>query len=112
MSEQIGLPLEPSKVRCRVERTDFDGDTYSSELDGPRLSRQLAAVLALMSDGEWRTLATITDAVGGSQAGISARLRDLRKPRYGARVVERRRDKFFPGLYRYRLVPEEVSGGG
>jgi len=38
--------------------------------------------------------------------GISARLRDLRKAKFGDRKVERRKAK--PGLYEYRLLPEEA----
>jgi hypothetical protein len=44
-----------------------------------------------MSDGVWRTLAEIKEAVGGSEAGISARLRDARRPAVGGFIVERRR---------------------
>ena len=43
--------------------TQFDGSTYSPALDGPRLTSQLARVKELMSDGRWRTLQEIADAV-------------------------------------------------
>ena len=69
----------------------FDGVTISPELDNERLGTQLARVKALMLDHQWRTLPEIWVEVGGSEAGISARLRDLRKVRFGAFRVQRRR---------------------
>ena len=71
--------------------------------DGARLGRQLDAVQSLMRDGAWRTLRTIADAVGGGEASVSARLRDLRKDRYGRFVVTRRRVDGSAGLYEYRV---------
>ena len=61
------------------------------EADNRRLGRQLVAVRELMLDGAWRSLADIAARVAGSEAGISARLRDLRKPGFGGYLVERRR---------------------
>lgn len=71
---------------------DFDGSTFDAALDTVRLSRQAQLVFDLMRDGQWRTLAEITRAIGsGSEAGVSARLRDFRKPKFGGFVVDRRR---------------------
>ena len=69
--------------------------------DQPRLTGQLNRVYELMSDGEWRTLTQIAQAVGGSEAGVSARLRDLRKPHCGSHDVLRNR--IHGGLWAYRL---------
>lgn len=80
----------------------FDGETFTPELDAERLTTQLLKVKALMRDGQWRTLAQIAKAVGGSEAGVSARLRDLRKPRNGAMNVER--ERVADGLWRYRVA--------
>ena len=80
----------------------FDGATYEPAHDQARLSTQLGAVKALMGDGRWRTLTQIRAAVGGSEAGVSARLRDLRKPRFGGYTVERQRVD--GGLYEYRMA--------
>jgi hypothetical protein len=80
----------------------FGGETFDPEKDGPRLSGQLAAVKELMSDGHWRTLAEIAGGVGGSEAGVSARLRDLRKGGFGGHTVERKR--LSGGLYSYRVL--------
>lgn len=84
---------------------NFDGPAIEPE-DVPRLGRQLEAVRALMADGRWRTLAQIQEAVGGSEAGVSARLRDLRKPKFGGLTVERKRGEC--GLHWYRVG----KGGG
>ena len=58
-----------------------------------------------MLDREWRTLAEIARGVQGSEAAVSARLRDLRKPRYGGHTVNRKqRCTGKPGVYEYQLV--------
>lgn len=69
----------------------FGGSTYLPYLDSARLSSQLERVKQLMNDGEWRTLPQIQAIVGGSEAGISARLRDLRKQKFGGLIVNRKR---------------------
>lgn len=79
----------------------FDGSTYDP-CDQRRLARQTEGVYALMHDGEWRTLAEIEHATGYPQASISARLRDLRKFRFGSHVIERRRRS--PGQFEYRMT--------
>ena len=74
----------------------------ASRLDQSRLTGQLRRVYDLMSDGEWRTLAQIAQLIGGSEAGVSARLRDLRKPHCGRLAVLR--IKLSNGLWAYKLV--------
>ncbi len=69
----------------------LDGSTYSAPLDAIRLGRQLAAVLSALRRGGWWTLAELVAIAGGSEAGVSARLRDLRKPKFGGHQVDRRR---------------------
>ena len=83
----------------------FDGATYDPLLDERRMETQLVRVAALMADARWRTLAEIVASTGGSEAGVSARLRDLRKHRFGARSVERRR-RADPsaGVWEYRVT--------
>ena len=80
----------------------FDGATYEPERDQARLSRQARLVLDVMLDGNWLTLAEIARVTGCPEASVSARLRDLRKWRYGRRTIERRYVK--DGLHEYRLV--------
>lgn len=78
----------------------FDGRTVSLA-DYPRLETLYGRVFALMSDGEWRSLAEIAAATGGSEASVSARLRDFRKPRNGAHQVNR--ESCGNGLFVYQL---------
>lgn len=81
----------------------FDGKTFDHAKDGARLSTQLERVRELMADGRWRTLAQIKKACGGSEASVSARLRDLRKARFGGLSIERRRyGASAGGLWEYR----------
>lgn len=71
----------------------FDGATYDPALDGERLGRQLDRVrnMLLAYRGEFFTLAELQMVAGGSEAGVSARIRDLRKVRNGGHQVQRRR---------------------
>lgn len=81
----------------------FDGKTYEPEHDHERLTTLLGRVRTLMMDQQWRTLGQITKACRpGTEAAVSARLRDLRKAKFGGYDVERRRVR--AGLWEYRLV--------
>lgn len=80
----------------------FDGRTYSAPRDESRLFAQLEDVLSVMRDGEWHTLDAISAATGHPQASVSARLRDLRKPRWGSHTVERAYVE--RGLFKYRMT--------
>jgi hypothetical protein len=90
-----------TKLPDPPEQIAFDGFTYDPYVDYARLRGQLLRVYRLMQDGEFRTLAKIADECRGSEASVSARLRDFRKPKYGSRIVDRVRIK--EGLYKYRL---------
>jgi len=80
----------------------FDGDDYVPKRDDARLSRQYYRIFALMRDGAWRSLPEIERVTGDPPASISAQLRHMRKPRFGAHTVGRR--YIGNGLYEYRLV--------
>ena len=82
--------------------TTFDGKTYDATRDRERLLTQLEKVFIAMSLREWWTLAELASKIGGSEAGISARIRDLRKPRWGGHKIERQR--VAGGLWQYRMV--------
>lgn len=84
------------------ELPDFDGATYRRALDHERLGAQLLRVALLMSDGGWNTLRGISSVTLDPEASVSARLRDLRKRKFGGHTVERERIR--GGLYRYRVV--------
>jgi DNA-binding Lrp family transcriptional regulator len=73
--------------------------------DRLRLSGQLHRVFNLMRDGQPRTLRSISELVGCSEASASARLRDFRQVRImgGAGVCVVTRQRLAPGLYAYRV---------
>jgi len=92
---------QPSLFDPRDHLNYFDGDTYDPARDKDRLKKLLGRVFDFMSDYEWHTLRDIQINCGGTEASVSARLRDLRKPRFGAYLVERKRLQ--GGLWKYRL---------
>lgn len=80
----------------------FSGKTFNQERDGIRLTGQYLRVSQLMQDGQWRSLSDIAKATKDPEASVSARLRDLRKERFGSHTVERRHVS--DGLFEYRLA--------
>ena len=89
---------------------DFDGATYVASLDKVRLNAQLKRVVRAMRDGRWRTLAEIERITGDGQASVSARLRDLRKEKFGASKLDRRRrGEEQRGLHEYRIEVSAVT---
>lgn len=94
-------------MQLQVQETPhFSGQTYDHERDHKRLSAQYWQVFGLMADGKWRTLEAISRELDGAPTpSISARLRDMRKKRFGSHTVERHYvDR---GLYAYRLIVNE-----
>lgn len=87
----------------------FDGETFCPERDEQRLTSLMERVYTFMADGEWRTLSEISRACRGSEASVSARLRDLRKEKFADKYpnhgVERARVSV--GLYNYRVLMNE-----
>jgi hypothetical protein len=81
----------------------FDGATYNPALDLQRLERQMGRVFEHLSDGQWHTLSSVRDFAGGSENGVAARIRDLRKAKFGSWIVDRERDTNRKGLHHYRL---------
>lgn len=83
----------------------FDGDTYDPALDGARLTRQSGRVFEVMRHGGWWTHGEIGEHVPGSLTGISARVRDFKKAKFGGYEVQKRhRGDPRDGLYEYRLI--------
>lgn len=106
---QLDLTYNPPLPESRK----FDGETFEPAKDADRLSRQLKFVRNYMlwcsngtsivwqcSEG-WVTLAQIAHDLGYPESSVSARLRDLRKPKFGAYAVERRRVS--GGVFEYRV---------
>jgi hypothetical protein len=83
-----------------------DGATYVHQRDGRRLAAQHHRVLAFIRDGEWHTLAAIARHTKDPEASVSARLRDLRKSKFGSYDIERR--YVARGLFEYRLKQPEL----
>jgi hypothetical protein len=105
LDEQRKKPRDlPGQLDLFGQQPRFDGATFTAPLDLDRLETLLQRVQALMADGCWRTLGEIQSLCGGSEASVSARLRDLRKERFGCLQVERRRrGEPKAGLWEYRV---------
>ena len=86
-------------------RPKHDGPSLTAK-DQRRLGTLMDRVATLVADSKWRTLAEIAQAAKGSEASVSARLRDLRKEKfqaiYGKSRVDRRRRS--EGVWEYRVV--------
>ena len=85
------------------QQLEFAGAGYESTRDQARLTHQHIRVRNLMSDGAWRTLSQISKITQDPHASVSAQLRHMRKPRFGAWTVEKR--YLGKGLYEYRAMP-------
>lgn len=68
----------------------FDTGCPIPPRDTQRICTQQAMVRELMTPGRWWTLAALAHEVGASEAGVSARIRDLRKFPYHLRVIRKR----------------------
>lgn len=88
----------------------FDGSDYDPALDHARLTGQILRVFGAMQDGAWRTLDEIAALTGDPHASISAQLRHLRKEKFGAHTVnKRRRGEPSAGLWEYQLIANPNS---
>lgn len=84
---------------CEIPKK-FDGETCDDKLDGPRLRHQLERVREYMLAifPTWKSLSEISVELGRlypctrfPEASVSARLRDLRKPKFGGYTVKSKR---------------------
>jgi len=75
--------------------------------DHERLTAQHGRIYELMQDAVWRTLGEIAEATGDPESSVSAQLRHLRKPRFGAHKVNKNYEG--DGLYKYQLVVNEET---
>lgn len=60
----------------------------------------------LMADGGWWSIPTMAAALGCSETGASARIRDMRKERYGGHKVIKRP---VGHQFEYRLIAEKEA---
>lgn len=95
-----------------VQRTTNGGRLVSKAQEDmfaeyARLTTQREKLRFLLTryPSKWWTLAELNKNIGASEAGISARLRDMRKPQYGSYDIEKRHDG---SLWHYRIRPVSV----
>ena len=82
---------------------EFHGKTYNPALDRERLTRALDLVLEALRSGGWWTLHHLAGYAKCSEAGASARLRDLRRKQHGSHLIGRRRVSG-GALFEYKLM--------
>jgi hypothetical protein len=87
----------------------FDGATYDKPRDQVRLGEQMQRVYDVLKTGKWVTLWEIALVTSDPIQSISARIRDLRKPRFGAHNVQGR--NIGGGTWEYRLVAHGTEEG-
>jgi hypothetical protein len=103
MSEQTAF----FHLRPRYGGMRFEFDDPARVLhpeDHTRLSGQLATVFEFLSDHRWHSLKEIAAAASCSEPSASARVRDLRKSKFGGHRIDRKR--VGGGSFLYRLNPE------
>lgn len=93
---------QPSLLDWKPPEGNRDGSTFDAARDGVRLNAQMQAVWDVVKSGDWYTLKTISIFTKCPEASVSARLRDLRKVRWGGLTVERK--YVSNGLWAYRVV--------
>lgn len=107
------VQLDLLEWKSPIPPARFDGKTYEPKHDHKRMRGQLELVFNLMQDGRWRSLEEIAVGIYGDDdpfwllrtAGLSARLRDLRKDKFGGHTVDRQsRGDRKRGLFEYRLL--------
>ncbi len=82
------------------------GPAYDEQIDGPRVATQLERIRGYcLGEHRWRTLGEIAQATGYAEASVSAQLRHLRKPRFGAYDVQKQRRQPAGGTWEYRVLP-------
>ena len=105
MDEEKGVSELPSGDSVHHTR----GPDYEAEQDKFRLDQQLQRIRQWMLPRGWHTLAEISEACEDPPASVSAQLRHLRKTKFGAyTVVKRRRGSAERGLWEYRVEPPSV----
>ena len=80
----------------------FDGWTYDEAQDQKRLGTLLIRVYNVLKDGQPHTLPELVLKCGGSETGVSAKIRDLRKARFGGHTIEATRKH--GGTWAYKLL--------
>jgi hypothetical protein len=94
-----------SEHPTRYDAPLFGGKTFDEELDSARLTKNLEKIRDYMLSHEgFRTPSEIRRWLNlPPETEITARLRDLRKPKFGAYEVTARRRWLGGGVYEYRV---------
>jgi hypothetical protein len=100
VANRVVPSVEPTRAIAACS-SEFQGKTYSPSKDKVRLCGQLRRVREAMADHTWRTLSEISEITGDPEASVSARLRDLKKARFGFYVVKSRRRS--AGQWEYKI---------
>lgn len=101
LPERDGPNLAESRLKFEGPEEDAGGRRER------RLGEQLGTIFRVIRDGEWRTLAEIAEKTSYPAPSVSAQLRHLRKPHYGAFIVEKRHVR--NGVFEYRLALDEIG---
>lgn len=96
--DMVSNPIAPPAIILG----DRDGETFDRAHDRKRLDGLMARVFSFMNDRQWHAIQEVQEACGGTEASCSARIRDLRKQKFGGYQVSRLRCGH--GLYKYRLA--------
>lgn len=78
------------------------GPDFDERLDGERIRTQLDCIREYMLSVGWKSLQEIKSVLRYPESSISAQLRHLRKERFGAYVVEKRR-RGLSGTWEYQV---------
>ena len=71
------------------------------------MSTQMERVFNVLKVGGYFTLDEIADQTGDPQQAISARIRDLRKPKYGGHTIERKQFETSGKAWCYKMTVNE-----
>lgn len=91
-----------TKEELEKPRATFDGAHYNVELDHERLTKQLNNVEAFMKDYKWHSVQEVAGSLHIPENSASAQIRNLRKLKYGAFLVDAVRIQP-EGLFMYRM---------
>ena len=105
LDPQLPFPDPPVSLQCVPNRR---GQTCDQVKDGERLDRLLDRVRNVLSDGKRHRLAELARATRGSEAGVSARIRELRLPEHGGHTINKRLVEGESGLWEYRMEVNDV----
>jgi hypothetical protein len=85
------------------DQTLFDGVTISPQVDDGRLTILQGRVYSYLRSHDWVTLRQLSEACRGTETSVSARIRDLRKPRWGEHEIQACHASG-DGVWRYKMI--------